>query len=318
MENLDKKLIYFFIIYPIAHVSNENCEMPCSFCNLQGHNICTCKDPRIVAAIHSLISNFVVPIIGGEFTDGVRTMIYNYLMNEFPRPLLFAIGVQYSGVGRKCPISLFIERITGKLAAELAHANQLSPNDLNEWSICIMGISYSEYLDSLDMDFEWYEDRTPTVVCRHPVFDIQLVHTESDESFMECVICQEDKPSGLFVKTQCDHSFCESCTTSLLLSKGLQRACCPLCRADIHSLETTGKKEYEKLNDQFNQTGALLKDCSLAAFGTSMWHWRSCSKTIDMFLVEYAEYKELVKIVNKATTDQEKAEYIWDFIQTIR
>lgn len=292
--------------------------MPCSFCNLQGHNICTCKDPRIVAAIHSLIVKFVVPIIGGEFTDVFRNTIHNYLMNEFPRPLLFAIGVQYSGVRRKGPISLFIERIIYKLAAELAHANQLSPIDLNEWSICIMGMSYSEYLDSLDIDFGWYEDRTPTVIYQHPVFDIHLVHAELDESIMECVICQEDKPRGLFVKTQCDHSFCHSCTISLLLSKGVQRVCCPLCRADIYSLETTGQKEYEELNNQFSQTGALLKDCSLAAFGNSMWHWRSCSKTIDMFLEEYAEHKDLVKIVNEATTEQEKAEYIWDFIQKIR
>jgi hypothetical protein len=292
--------------------------MPCSFCNLQGHNICTCKDPRIVAAIHSLIVQFIVPIIGGEFTDFIRGVIHSHLMNQFPRPLLFAIGVQYSGVGRKGPLSLFIERITDKLAAELAHANQLSPNDLNEWAICIMGISYSEYLDSLDSEFEWYEDRTPTVVCQHPAFDIRLVHTESDESSMECVICQEDKHNSLFVKTQCGHSFCHSCTTSLLLSKGVNRACCPLCRVEIDSLETIGEKEYDELTAQFSQTGALLKDCSLAAFGKSIWHWRSCSKTIDMFLVEYAEHEEFVKIVNEATTEQEKAEYIWDFIQTIR
>lgn len=298
--------------------------MPCSFCNLKGHNICTCKDPRIVAAIHSLIAQFIVPIIGGEFTDFIRGVIHSHLMNQFPRPLLIAIGVQYSRVGRKSSIPLFIERVTDKLAAELSHANQLSPNDLNEWAICIMGVSYSEYLVNLhseferyedDSELEWYEDRTPTVICRHPAFDIRVVDSPSDKPVLECVICQEDKPSSLFVKTQCHHSFCNSCTTSLLLSQGVKRACCPLCRFEIVSLETMGEKEYEELNNQFSQTGALLKDCSLAAFGESIWHWRSCKETIDMFLVEYADHEEFVKMVNQATTEYEQANIIWEHIR---
>ena len=292
--------------------------MPCSFCNVHGHNICTCPDPRIAAGIKSLIVRFVVPSIErGFIAENISEMV-SYLTNEFPRPLLRAVGVKYGNLGRNANIADFVERIVDKLAAELLHVQQLSMPDLDDWSLCITGMPWLDYVTQAyymeDEPVTWTEDRIPTdgVSARFPAFDIHM--TNAVETIMECVICQEDKESSQFVKTQCGHSFCNLCTTSHLLSKGLNRACCALCRSEIISIEASNGAVFEKLSSQFSHTGALLRSCCLAAFGDDMWHWRSCIETIDMFLVEYADHKEFVQRVNGKATEYEKVMHIWEYV----
>ena len=292
--------------------------MPCSFCNIQGHNICTCQDPRISAGINSLTVRFVAPRVGRGFTAENISEMTNYLITEFPQPLLRAIGVQYCRLGQKALITHYVERIISKLAAELARVSQLSMPDIDEWSLSIMGMPWLEYVTQAyyeeNTTVTWTEDYTPTVYHEEfPAFDIHI--SECPETVIECVICQEDKDSSQFVKTQCGHSFCNLCTTSHLLSKGLTRACCALCRSDITSLEASNGAVFEELSNQFSQTGALLKSCSLAVFGDSMWHWRTCKETIDMFLVEFADHKDLIKRVNETATEYEKAMQIWDYVR---
>jgi hypothetical protein len=243
-------------------------------------------------------------------------------MNDFPRPLLKAVGVQYCHLGSKTATNTIVERIIENLSAELMRVSSFTSAELNEWSISITGIPYSEYIDSYyaeDTDHDsisWYEDRTPTVYHEEfPAFDIHISATVANETVMECVICQENKDSSQFVKTQCGHSFCNSCTTSLLISKGLKRACCALCRSDFYCLVASNVTDFQKLSSQFSQTGALLRSCSLAVFGDAMWHCRTCKETIDMFLVEFAGHKDFVERVNGEAMDYDKAKLIWDFVR---
>lgn len=292
--------------------------MPCSFCNVQGHNICTCQDPRIKAGINSIIAKFVAPRIGIVFTTENISEMTDYLTNEFPRPLLRAIGVQYGRLSQKAAITVFVERIVDKLSAELVHVNQLSMTDLDEWSLSITGMPYLDHSSQAYYDDDivsWYEDLVPTYNSRIPAFDIHMSTSLPNETVMECAICQEEKESYRFVKTQCGHSFCNLCTTSLLLSKGVDRACCALCRSNINSLEASNGAVFEEISSKFSQTGALLRSCSLAVFGDSMWHWRTCKETIDMFLVEFADNKELVERINGESTEFDKAVQIWDFVR---
>jgi hypothetical protein len=282
----------------------------CSFCNEPGHNIRTCRDIRIRSGIKELIAKYVIPKIGFQFSQEDCSQVFNYLCFTLPRRLLYAIGIHYCGTRLNSIIQIHARDIVDQLRIDLDTANTMMDTELDEWCMGMIGMTYTEYTETFN---PVYHHQEPLVM--YPSFKIVLnEQLERTDTMVECVICQEEKTTTHFDKTQCGHSFCHSCTCSLLLSKGADRANCPLCRAEIMALETATPDNYNELDLHFSLTGVLLKNSSVLAFGEPIWHRISFEHTIEMFRYEYADNMELSERIKNGRDHLDQAEIIWEFL----
>jgi hypothetical protein len=184
--------------------------------------------------------------------------------------LIRAISIHYCQQRPTASISRHIDSIVDRIATEVIHVNQLDEEQREEWCLNVTNMTISEWQDYENELYDDPEDRialqaayeADTDTKKYPVYDIILkTDCEPSECHEECAICQEEKPSDRFDKTQCGHSFCQECISTHLETKRYNRATCPLCRTDIMSLETTNQQCYESLYSCFSETGAFMKDC---------------------------------------------------------
>lgn len=183
--------------------------------------------------------------------------------------LIRAISIRYCNQRPTAPISTHIDSIVDRITEEAVYVNQLNEEQREEWCLAVTRMTmwdwqdYLSYLDDLDeMEEELAADKEETDTKKYPVYDIILkTDGEPSDCHQECAICQEEKPVDRFDKTQCSHSFCHECISTHLETKNYNRASCPLCRADIMSLETKTQQCYDSLYSRFSETGALMKDC---------------------------------------------------------
>ena len=241
----------------------------CSLCRAEGHNIHTCEDPSINDELMSLFAEWIADdLVFGELetmTEEWLSVIKSYIRDSFPVPLIRAISIKYGHRGRiNVPLDVHLSNIVDVIFKETERVIRFSPEQKDEWCQMVTGMSTNEYL-SFREDMMGEYGRNPIGVIeedKYPAYDIILKSVSGEvDTMLECAVCQEDNPASRFHKTQCSHSFCHDCISTHLTVKRFHRAKCPLCRADIISLEATDLQCYDSLYCNFSEMGALMKDC---------------------------------------------------------
>ena len=66
---------------------------------------------------------------------------------------------------------------------------------------------------------------------------VQHKTTLNDNSLEACAICYEDYTQSNFVKTNCEHLFCQNCVTGMItILPNNKTLSCPMCRSNINHL----------------------------------------------------------------------------------
>ena len=66
---------------------------------------------------------------------------------------------------------------------------------------------------------------------------VQHKTTSNDDLLEACAICYEDYAANNFVKTNCEHSFCQNCVTGMIqILPENKKLSCPMCRSNINHL----------------------------------------------------------------------------------
>jgi len=66
---------------------------------------------------------------------------------------------------------------------------------------------------------------------------VQQKTTSNDDSLQTCAICYEDYAANNFVKTNCEHSFCQTCVTGMIqILPENKKLSCAMCRSNINNL----------------------------------------------------------------------------------
>lgn len=244
----------------------------CSLCNGEGHNIRTCRQDReLINDIHYLYVDIAEDIAFrplNRFTEEYRVHIETRIRTFGPRTIR-AFGVQYCHLRLNTPLEVHLSSIVDRLFAEVEHVIRVSPEQRDEWYIYQTGLSMTDFIDSIlqreqrDREAEELHDRDTTIIeNKYPAYEIILKPVSGElDTTLECVVCQEETHAGRFHKTQCGHSFCHDCISKHLTLKHFDRAKCPLCRAEIISLEATDQQCYDSMYCNFSEMGALMKDC---------------------------------------------------------
>ena len=240
----------------------------CSFCHAEGHNIRTCQDPRIIEELNDLFTEWiaedlVLDILSiTRFIEEYRPVLKRYIRMRLSVQMIRAIGIQYCHHRLNTPLEVHISSIIDRIFAEVEHVLMLSPEQKEEWCQVVTGMYMNEYLFIVGGSFQPIHFDEEIEEDKYPVYDIILKPVSGElDTMLECVVCQEETPSSRFHKTQCGHSFCHDCISTHLTLKCFDRAKCPLCRADIISLEATDQQCYDSLYCNFSEMGALMKDC---------------------------------------------------------
>ena len=243
----------------------------CSFCHAEGHNIRHCEDPRIIDELNALMVEWVAEDLVLDtltrITEEMRYRMRRYILSHLSVKMIRAISIQYGRAGTGTTLSIHIANIIELIFDEVERVIHFTPEQKEEWCWMRTGMSMNEYLAiveaSFDMDFDYNEETAGDIKKdKYPVYDIILKPVSGElDTTLECVVCQEEIPAGRFHKTQCGHSFCHDCISTHLTLKRFDRAKCPLCRADIISLEATDLQCYDSLYCNFSEMGALMKDC---------------------------------------------------------
>jgi len=299
----------------------------CSHCSQPGHYCGTC--PGTLNDINNywntLVHIFIVPKIGSVFSLQDKWMIYGYFV-ENERWMSSTCNRMTNSIS---PSSRWARRhLFEYMCRQLEHVSSLSPHMRNQWILQQRGETVE------DPDF--VEDRTPTpiqVVTSYPIIDATILNLETEEELrepMECVICQEDKPTLNFNTTNCGHTFCHPCIKRHIGSKGKQKPSCPLCRTPITSLETKDVENFRDVIHCFGQTASILKDCMARLgvigyspnneepFGPYTHHqlMADLSRILhDEFDTDERDRKTLSDVF-KQNTDLEKVVALWRYLWT--
>ena len=243
----------------------------CSLCYGEGHNIRTCQDPHIIEELNDLFTEWIAEDLVFDvltrFTEEYRPVLKRYITTHLSVQMIRAIGIQYCHHHLNAPLEVHLSSIIDRIFAEVEHVLLLTPEQKDEWCQVVTGMSMNEYLfivgGSFDMDFDYDEEtRGEIEEDKYPAYDIILKSVSGElDTTLECAVCQEETSASRFHKTQCCHSFCHDCISTHLTLKRVNRAVCPLCRADIISLEATDQRCYDSLYCNFSESGALMKDC---------------------------------------------------------
>jgi hypothetical protein len=243
----------------------------CRFCHAEGHNIRTCEDPRIIDELNDLMVEWVAEDLVLDtltrITEEMHYRMRRYILSHLSVEMIRAISIQYGGAGTGTHLSIHIANIIELIFDEVERVIHFTPEQKEEWCWMRTGMSMNEYLAiveaSFDMDFDYNQETAGDIKeDKYPVYDIILKPLSGElDTTLECAVCQEETLAGRFDKTQCGHSFCHDCISTHLTLKRFDRAKCPLCRADIISLEATDQSCYDSLYCNFSEMGALMKDC---------------------------------------------------------
>jgi hypothetical protein len=87
--------------------------------------------------------------------------------------------------------------------------------------------------------------------------NVSILCTESANELQQpcdCPICYGDEVKCIeMVETGCNHQFCAYCISRHISQRPVnQKACCPLCRAEISSLVVKDPELHQELSDRFN------------------------------------------------------------------
>ena len=244
----------------------------CRFCHAEGHNIRTCEDPRIIDELNALMVEWIAEDLVLDtltrITEEMRDRMMRSIRSHLSVEMIRAISIQYCDVGRlNAPLEVHIYSIIERIFDEVERVIRFTPEQKEEWCWMTTGMSMNAYLAiveaSFDMDFDYNQETAGDIKeDKYPVYDIILKPVSGElDTTLECAVCQEETLAGRFDKTQCGHSFCHDCISTHLTLKRFDRAKCPLCRADIISLEATDLQCYDSLYCNFSEMGALMKDC---------------------------------------------------------
>jgi hypothetical protein len=241
----------------------------CSLCRAEGHNIRTCQDPSINDELMNLFSDWIAEdLVFGELetmTEEYRPVLKRHIREHLSVPLIRAIGIQYGRQGRiNVPLDVHLSSIVDVIFKEAERVIRFSPQQKEEWCQLVTGMSMNEYLSLREDMLDDYYGEPDGVIeeDKSPAYEIILKSVSGEvDTMLDCAVCQEENPASRFHKTQCSHSFCHDCISTHLTVKRFHRAKCPLCRADIISLEATDLQCYDSLYCNFSEIGALMKDC---------------------------------------------------------
>lgn len=241
----------------------------CSFCHAEGHNIRTCQDPCINDELMELFEEWIAEDLVFNVLDTIREeyrpVLKRYIRMRLSVQMIRAIGIQYCHHRLNTPLEVHISSIIDRIFAEVEHVLMLSPEQKEEWCQSVTGMSMDEYLslrEDMLLDDYYGEPDGFIEEDKSPAYDIILKSVSGEvDAMLECAVCQEEIHASRFHKTQCSHSFCHDCISTHLTLKRFHRAKCPLCRADIISLEATDLQCYDSLYCNFSEMGALMKDC---------------------------------------------------------
>ena len=294
----------------------------CSYCKKTGHNIRKCDHPDIQRLFHSMVIEFVLPKIGSSFTQTDRDVFSGFMNRTYSGHTIHAATARLTRLGSygnaTYKIQLNICRLCSQVSEELERLNGLSEPERQSWiDEFHAGQSHENSLDPDSVSF--IEDRQGTPIPINPRYPVilSILAIDTTQQVVECAICQEEIDGGLLDTTNCGHSFCHNCICCHIDSKNnTDTVDCPLCRAKITSLATPKEENCADLAKRFSLTGAILKDCSLMAYGDPMWAWRSHEQTMEMFLEEYASKKKLIADIHAAKSVLEKSETLWRYLWT--
>ena len=241
----------------------------CSFCEAEGHNIRTCNDPEIGREYRFLLGSWVYQRLWGDdfsFTERTRGVLMNFI-SRIPDPIIRAIGVQYGHERSNASTDRHIASIVAHIATIEIDLDQRNREQREVWCMNTFGMTIEQleiYYDNLyttSFSFSSHGHSPRETEDAKSAYEILFKPEESKPDMeLECVICQTEKPADSFLKTKCDHSFCQGCICSYLESKRFRSVSCPLCRTEITALETTDQECYELLCIHFGEMGILMNE----------------------------------------------------------
>jgi len=149
---------------------------------------------------------------------------------------------------------------------------------------------------------------------------VNIVHCpipKCEESVLsECCICNIDTPASKFCQTQCKHSFCNKCISTVVklhYRRDERYACCPLCRDPITIITTPSLKNYNKLILRFGSPTpyGLLYECFAKCVHHEMYenHLPTIATAIKILLYTISN-EQLNANIEKAETDGQKIRMI--------
>jgi hypothetical protein len=251
--------------------------MPCKFCKSSSHTLAKCKSPTIsdvILAVTALINS--VPFKLKEQAE---------LLNSFKAVQLSVVcrsiyGLPCNG-NKNESIGYIIGHFFGhtELTSDAAIQTLSRQNtDLinQEYDKLVAWVAHEKDVDlrrSLLADMDTYYARRyglrryeyPLVVyfqaivylMTHPEVNMPTVNLQKltitvtvspDLPTEDCCICLNEKQMSSF---NCGHSCCSGCLTSIAKKRTKSFVLCPLCRAEIQTLQVVNDDVLQQMNNEF-------------------------------------------------------------------
>ena len=227
--------------------------MPCSYCRGARHTIRNCQNPDIENTWNAVLSQVN---LDRQFLGDDDLHYAKLLLNDTDSQLVAAIGIRYANTLVRDSTEQQVAAICERIKREAIHFVSLDAVQRQEYLHRIEPNGY--FLDeaedfvpqNLAQEYFRYEDG----VFEEEVEEIQrdfvpmLLCMETQEELsqrMECAICYDEHSAFNTDTLQCQHSFCHCCVITILKQK--KNHSCPLCRADIRTVEVKDMDKYDDI-----------------------------------------------------------------------
>jgi hypothetical protein len=230
----------------------------CSFCRIQGHNVSSCNDNRLIEFEQLCIARYA----NSESINYFESWLLDFYIG-FPC-LVKSYAVRYCGTTIRnygmihtAAISIRIQSlpIRRRPPPSISLTNelfQLYNNDFGEQHPLTYQEIVSHFLNLLET--------IQSTRRRERKFNIQTIITENTccaetgteaevEEQCECSICYETLDKPTFIKLNCGHEFCKNCIKQLLQNEQRQIPCCAFCRTTICTFEMKSQEIRNEFND---------------------------------------------------------------------
>lgn len=193
----------------------------CLFCRLPGHNITCCPDDKILLKyreIRDYVRNLGDTMMQNVTDIGMFKHKLNIISNYVKHKLLSYKKLDLTAVCYR--ILLFQIKTTSK------------KND------CVLALKtyfisyYDKYKPNPDPN---------KIMCKfYPCIE--------EKEYDDCPICFDGIDKNNLIKTNCNHTICHTCISTLLTRS--RKVSCPMCRTNINFLKSYSMEVHKKLTQK--------------------------------------------------------------------